>query len=91
MFYCHLSQRGDYFKRYFSALTEDAEARENEALPDYVSMLLSGRTMELGEEEALTFINKNELRKSRVVGVYDMRGSDEEPNKSFQRTAFGGR
>jgi hypothetical protein len=91
MFCCPLSQHGDYFTSYFSALTEGAEARENETLPNYVSMLLSGRTLELGEKETLAFINQNELRKFRAVGVYDMRGSDEEPNKSFQWTAFGGR
>jgi len=91
IFCCPLSQQGDYFTSYFSALTEGAEAHTNEALPSYVSMLLSGRTLELGKEETLAFINKNELRKFRAVGVYDMRDSDGEPNQSFQRTAFGGR
>ena len=82
-----------YFTRYFSALTEGAEAepRDNEELPNYVSMLLNGRTLELGKEETLALINQNELSKFRTVGVYDMRLSDEEPNQSFQRTAFGGR
>ena len=54
-------------------------------------MLLNGRTLELGKEETLALINQNELSKFRTVGVYDMRLSDEEPNQSFQRTAFGGR
>ena len=93
IFCCPLSQDGDYFTSYFSALTEGAEAepRDNEELPNYVSMLLNGRTLELGKEETLAFINQNELSKFRTVGVYDMRFSDEEPNQSFQRTTFGGR
>lgn len=75
MFCCPLSQRGDYFTRYFSTLTEGAEARENKGLPNYVSMLLSGHTSEPeGKEKLTSFINQNdELRKFRVVGVYDMR------------------
>lgn len=91
IFCCPLSQGGDYFRSYFSALTEGADPRENEVLPNYVSMLINGRTLELGKEETLALINQNELRKFRAVAVYDMRISDEEPNNSFQRTAFGGR
>lgn len=86
MFCCPLTQSGHYFASYFSALTEGAEAHDNETLPSYVSMLLSGRMLELGEEETLAVINENELRAFRAVGVYDMRSFDDEPNHSFQET-----
>lgn len=82
MFCCPLTQSGDYFTSYFSAMTEGAEAHDNETLPHYVNMLLSGRMLELGEEETLAVINQNELRTFRTIGVYDMRGLDDEPKPS---------
>lgn len=85
MFCCPLTRSGDYFTRYFSTLTEGAEARDNEKLPDYVSMLLNGRFLELSEEKTLSVINQNELRVFRAVGVYDMRDLGNEPNPSFKR------
>ncbi len=86
IFCCPLTQHGYYFASYFSALTEGSEAHDNEKLPSYVSMLLSGRMLELREEEALAVINQNDLRAFRAVGVYDMRSFDHEPNQSFQGT-----
>ncbi len=86
MFCCPLAQDDDYFSGYFSALTEGAEAHDNETLPSYVSMLLSGRMLELGEKETLTLINQNELRAFRAIGVYDMRSFDNKPHHSFQGT-----
>jgi hypothetical protein len=73
MFCCPLIHSGHYFASYFSALTEGAEARENEQLPDYVSMLLNGSALELSKEVTLSVIEQNELRRFRAVGVYDMR------------------
>lgn len=73
MFCCPLIHFGDYFTTNFSALTEGAEASDNEQLPNYVNMLLSGRDLKLSKEETLSVINQNELRKFRAVGVYDMR------------------
>lgn len=87
MFCCPLIESGEYFTRYFSGLTEGAEARDNEQLPNYVSLLLSGRALELSEEETLSVINQNELRTFRAVGVYDMRDLKGEPNPSFKRDA----
>lgn len=86
MFCCPLTQSGDYFLNYFSALTEGAEAHDNEKLPNYVSMILSGRVLELSEKETLSVINQSELRVFRAVGVYDMRDLEDEPNLLFQGT-----
>jgi hypothetical protein len=86
MFCCPLTQSGDYFRRYFSTLTEAAKPHDNEALPNYVNMLLSGRIFKLGEKEALAVIKQNELQTFRAVGVYDMQGFEDEPNKSINRT-----
>lgn len=76
MFCCPLTQSGNYFTRYFSALTESAEPHDNDRLPNYVSMLLNDRIFELSEEEKLAIINQNELRAFRAVCVYDMRVQD---------------
>lgn len=91
MFCCPLAQCGNYFMSYFSELTEGAYAHDNERLPSYVSLLLSGRILELGKEEMLAVINQNELRSFRTIGVFDMRDSDNEPNQLFQRSGSGGR
>jgi hypothetical protein len=85
MFCCPLTQSGHYFVGYFSDLTEAAEPPDNEMLPNYVNMLLSGRILELGEEEKLEMVNQNKLYTFRTVGVYDMRHFEEEPNKSIKR------
>jgi hypothetical protein len=87
MFCCPLTLSGYYFTSYFSELTEGAEARDNEKLPNYVSMLLDGRILELSEDEMLSVINQNELRVFRAVGVYDMRDLENEPNPAFERDA----
>lgn len=73
MFCCPLSQSGHYFTNYFSKLLEVAEPHDNEMLPNYVNLLLSGRILEFGEKETLAVINQNDLRIFRAVGVYDMR------------------
>jgi hypothetical protein len=73
MFCCPLTLSSDYFTSYLSALTEGAEARDNEKLPNYVSMLLEGSILELSENKTLSVINQNKLRVFRAVGVYDMR------------------
>ncbi|ARU26078.1 DUF6615 family protein [Cellvibrio sp. PSBB006] len=86
IFCCPLTQSGHYFASYFSALTESAEPHDNKILPSYVNMLLSGQILELEEKETLAVINQNELYTFRVVGAYDMRGFEEEPNKSINRT-----
>lgn len=86
LFCCPLSQSDDYFAHYFSDLTEGTEAHDNETLPTYVNMLLSGRMLDLSQEETLAVLNQNELHVFRAVGVYDMRNADAEPNHSFQGT-----
>jgi hypothetical protein len=91
MFCCPLTLSSDYFTRYFSALTEGAEARDNEKLPNYVRMLINGRILELSEKEKLSVINQNELRVFRAVGVYDMRDLENEPNPAFERDAANAR
>lgn len=73
MFCCPLTESGDYFKNYFSALADVASPRENENLPNYVNFLLNGRMAELGETETLAVINQQQLRAFRAVGVYDLR------------------
>ncbi len=80
IFCCPLNQHGNYFTNYFSELTENTEAHDNAILPDYVRTLLNGHTLEFGKKEMLAFINQNELRKFRIVGVYDMRSFDEKIN-----------
>ena len=52
---------------YFSALTEGVDPHDNEKLPSYVRMILSGHMSELGEKATLAVINQNELRAFRVV------------------------
>lgn len=79
---CPLIQHNYYFARYFSALAEGAEPQGNEGLPNYVSMLLNSNELELEKDKTLSLIRENELSKFRVVGVYDLRFSDERPRRA---------
>jgi len=85
MFCCPLVQLGDYFTSYFSSLSNAAQPRENEHLPEYVNMILNEQRSEVSEQETLPIINKYGLRAFRAVGVYDMRNADEELNQSFNQ------
>lgn len=76
LFCCPLSKSGNYFKSYFSALADFAELRENSELPDYVNLILSGRTLEIGKLETLSIIDQHQLRAFRAIGVYDMRDNE---------------
>lgn len=73
MFCCPLTQSGDYFKQYFSRSGAGTTPSDNDAIPDYVTLLLSGRLSELGTQQVSALIERNELRMFRTVGVYDMR------------------
>ena len=86
MFCCPLTQSGNYFTRYFSTLAEATEPHDNDTLPNYVNMLLSGQILELDKKEALSVIQQNELHTFRAVGVYDMRDFEDESNNSINRT-----
>lgn len=73
MFCCPLGESGSYFKKYFSSVADIAEPIENEKLPNYINLLLSGRILEMSKQEILSIINQQELRSFRAIGVYDMR------------------
>lgn len=78
IFCCPLSQKGAYFEHYFKKIREFAspDSGENETEPEYVSLMLSGRWREMGREDILGVIDRNDLSTYRNVGVYDMRGSE---------------
>jgi len=76
MFCCPLICDGEYFNHYFGRIAEYLGTVVDQDIPNYVSLLLSGQWREMGREEALTVVRKNELEVYRFVGVYDMRDRD---------------
>lgn len=73
LFCCPLTRLDDYFTHYFPISTKEGEKKNNETLPNYVSMILDGSIRELSQEKTIEVINQNELRSFRTIGVYDCR------------------
>ena len=70
---CPLAYKGKYFERYFGNIGELLEAASSQDIPEYVSVIMSGQWKDMGEDDLLSLVRRNELAQYRAVGVYNMR------------------
>lgn len=73
MFCCPLGPRGSYFNEYFRHAAQDATARSNEVIPEYVRSLLAEDSDRLRDDGQARTLNNEEWSRFRAVGVYDLR------------------
>lgn len=81
LFCCPLNMR-TYFKDYFGVKLDSYNlTNQNDQIPEYVSMLLNNRIAEMNKTEVVEIINRNELQTIRILGVYDLRESEDESRR----------
>lgn len=83
LFCCPLNLR-TYLRHYFKVrFHSDNIISPDNPLPEYVSLLLNNRIVEMSKEEVIGIINRNKLQQIRIVGVFDLRESEEEIRFNF--------
>lgn len=76
IFCCPLSEQGAFFECYFRKIADMVRVDTNDNVPEYVSLMLSGRWKEMERDEILAVIERDKLSSYGAIGVYDMRSSE---------------